>query len=65
VEHLIIISYGGLRGAMSYTMAQFLKDDRPLKDHFQAATLIVVLLTCFVQGGTMKFMVMVIIKKRT
>jgi NhaP-type Na+/H+ or K+/H+ antiporter len=56
-SELFVISYGGLRGAVSYAMAETLSSGpttRKRKELFQTTSLIIILLTCFVQGGTVR-----------
>ena len=52
-----IIGYGGLRGAVGFSLATILKDDNPFKGVFLTATLAMVYFTVFVQGSTIKFFV--------
>ena len=52
-----IIGYGGLRGAVGFSLATVLKEDHPFKNIFITATLAVVYFTVFIQGSTMKFFV--------
>jgi NhaP-type Na+/H+ or K+/H+ antiporter len=52
---MFVISYGGLRGAVAYAMCQ--SDKGPNKSLFETVTLIIILLTCFLQGGTIRFIV--------
>ena len=52
-----IIGYGGLRGAVGFSMATILPDSNPLKGSFLATAMAVIYFTIFVQGSTMKFFV--------
>ena len=63
---MLVISYSGLRGAIAYAMSKTLLetkdpsiDDEMLRanDIFLSTTLIIILLTCFLQGGTVRFLV--------
>ena len=55
-RHMIIMSYGGLRGAVSYALAASVKSGKhgPL---FLTTTMAVIFFTVFIQGGTMRFIV--------
>ena len=55
-NHLFMISYGGLRGAVSFAMAASLHDTN-VKELFMGATLAVILTTVMFQGTTIKFLV--------
>ncbi|KAG7246804.1 hypothetical protein CRUP_038590, partial [Coryphaenoides rupestris] len=48
-----IIAYGGLRGAICFSLV-FLIDDFPKKRLFITTTIVVILFTVFVQGMTIK-----------
>ena len=52
-----IIAYGGLRGAVGFSMATILPNSNPLKGSFLATTMAVIYFTIFVPGSTMKFFV--------
>ncbi|KAK3730032.1 hypothetical protein QZH41_009540, partial [Actinostola sp. cb2023] len=53
--------YGGIRGAVSFSLAILLsKDHFPLKDMIVTTTLVVVMFTVFVQGTTIKPLVKVL-----
>ncbi|XP_040570034.2 Na(+)/H(+) exchanger protein 7 [Lepeophtheirus salmonis] len=61
-KHLFVISYGGLRGAMSYVMIKTItvegNKERKNKidiDLFNEVTLSVVLFTIYILGGTVRF----------
>ena len=51
-----IMAYGGLRGAVGFSLVTILPDEHPLKDVFLLATIVVIFFTVFVQGGTIKFL---------
>ncbi|XP_058845269.1 sodium/hydrogen exchanger 2-like [Acipenser ruthenus] len=59
-----IIAYGGLRGAISFSLV-FLLDDFPRKKLFITATIVVILFTVFVQGMTIKPLVELLEVKKT
>ncbi|KAJ6241155.1 sodium/hydrogen exchanger [Anaeramoeba flamelloides] len=50
----LILSYSGLRGAIAFALAFSLPDSIKSKNSFISTTLIVVLFTVFIQGGTIK-----------
>ena len=52
-----IIGYGGLRGAVGFSMATILPNSNPLKGAFLATAMAVIYFTIFIQGSTMKFFV--------
>ena len=52
-----IMAYGGLRGAVGFSLVTILPDSHPLKDMFLLTTLVVIFFTVFVQGGTIKLLV--------
>ena len=52
-----IMAYGGLRGAVGFSLVTILPDEHPLKDVFLLTTIVVIFFTVFVQGGTIKFFV--------
>ena len=52
-----IMAYGGLRGAVGFSLVTILPDEHPLKDVFLLATIVVIFFTVFIQGGTIKFFV--------
>ena len=54
-----IIAYGGLRGAVGFSLAIILSNDEPgkISSIFLTTTLFMVYFTVFVQGGTIKFLV--------
>ncbi|KAJ6245278.1 sodium/hydrogen exchanger [Anaeramoeba flamelloides] len=51
----LILSYSGLRGAIAFALALSLPDTIKAKNTFISTTLIVVIFTVFLQGGTIKF----------
>jgi len=53
---MFMMSYGGLRGAVSFAMAASLHEKK-VKDVFMGTTLAVILATVFIQGSTIKFFV--------
>ncbi|MEQ2191921.1 Sodium/hydrogen exchanger 2, partial [Xenoophorus captivus] len=58
-----IIAYGGLRGAICFSLV-FLIDDFPKKRLFITTTIVVILFTVFVQGMTIKPLVELLDVKR-
>ncbi|XP_018429499.1 PREDICTED: sodium/hydrogen exchanger 2-like [Nanorana parkeri] len=63
VKDQFIISYGGLRGAICFSLV-FLLPDFPQKKLFIAATTVVILFTVFVQGMTIRPLVELLEVKR-
>ena len=57
LQEQFIMAYGGLRGAVGFSLVTILPDSHPLKDMFLLTTLVVIFFTVFVQGGTIKFLV--------
>ena len=55
LQEQFIMSYGGLRGAVGFSLAQIL--DSNFKEMFLTATIFMVYFTVFIQGGTIKFLV--------
>lgn len=51
------MAYGGLRGAVGFSLVTILPDGNPFKSIFLTATIVMIFFTCFVQGGTIKFVV--------
>ncbi|VDK59788.1 unnamed protein product, partial [Cylicostephanus goldi] len=47
-------AYGGLRGAVSFSLAFMISDSVPVKNTILSATYMVILFTVFLQGGTIK-----------
>ncbi|KAJ3445400.1 sodium/hydrogen exchanger [Anaeramoeba flamelloides] len=54
LKEQLILSYSGLRGAIAFALAFSLPDSITAKNCFISTTLIVVLFTVFIQGGTIK-----------
>jgi NhaP-type Na+/H+ or K+/H+ antiporter len=44
------MSYGGLRGAVGFSLVTILEDSNPFKEIFQTTTLLMIFFTVFVQG---------------
>ncbi|XP_043089051.1 sodium/hydrogen exchanger 1b [Puntigrus tetrazona] len=61
-----IVAYGGLRGAIAFSLAFLLSnDDFPMKDMFLTAIITVIFFTVFVQGMTIRPLVdLLAVKKR-
>jgi len=53
----LIMWWGGLRGAVGFSLAMVLKEEMWYRDLFLTTALVMVLFTVFVQGGTIKLMV--------
>uniref|UniRef100_A0A0K0FND1 Sodium/hydrogen exchanger n=1 Tax=Strongyloides venezuelensis TaxID=75913 RepID=A0A0K0FND1_STRVS len=53
----IIMFYGGLRSAISFSLAFSLSNDVQCKGIILSATYVVIFFTVFIQGGTIKFLV--------
>lgn len=49
-----IMAYGGLRGAVGFSLVTVLADSNPFKVMFQTTTLVVIFITVFIQGSTIK-----------
>jgi len=56
----IVIAYGGLRGAVGFSLAVVLDDSMWYKELFLTTALAMVFFTVFVQGSTIKFLVKVL-----
>ncbi|KAJ3436495.1 sodium/hydrogen exchanger [Anaeramoeba flamelloides] len=54
LKEQLILSYSGLRGAIAFALAFSLPDSIKSKNCFISTTIIVVLFTVFIQGGTIK-----------
>lgn len=52
-----ILSYGGLRGAVGFSLVTILDDGNSFKDIFLTTTLFVIFFTVFIQGASIKFVV--------
>ena len=57
LQEQFIVGYGGLRGAVAFSLANVLKEDNPFKPIFLGSIIVVVFVTVFLQGGTMKYFV--------
>lgn len=55
-RHMFMMSYGGLRGAVSFAMAASLTH-KSIREKFMETTLFVILFTVFLQGGSVKLFV--------
>jgi len=53
----LIMWWGGLRGAVGFSLAMVLKEDMWYRELFLTTALVMVLFTVFLQGGTIKLMV--------
>ena len=51
------MSYGGLRGAVGFSLVTILDEHNPFKDIFLTTTLFVIFFTVFIQGSTIKLVV--------
>ena len=59
-----IMAYGGLRGAVGFSLVTILDDSNELKEIFQTTTLIMIFITVFIMGSTVKPLVKILnIKK--
>ena len=52
-----IMAYGGLRGAVGFSLVTILPETNPMKDIFLTTTLVIIFFTVFIQGGTIKLLV--------
>ena len=52
VAEQFIMSYGGLRGAVGFSLVIILKS--PFKKMFETTTMVMVFITCFIMGSTVK-----------
>ena len=52
-----IMAYGGLRGAVGFSLAVVLNDQKWYRELFLTTALAIVFFTCFIQGSTIKFLV--------
>ena len=57
VKEQFIIGYGGLRGAVGFSLALILSKTNQFKDLFLATVIFMVYFTTFLQGGTIKWVV--------
>ena len=56
-QEQFILSYGGLRGAVGFSLVTILDQSTVFKDIFLTTTLFIIFVTVFVQGSTIKFVV--------
>lgn len=56
-QEQFIMAYGGLRGAVSFSLAFMISNKVPVKNTILSATYMVILFTVFLQGGTIKLLV--------
>ncbi|CAB3400339.1 unnamed protein product [Caenorhabditis bovis] len=56
-QEQFIMAYGGLRGAVSFSLAFMITSNDDVKNTILAATYMVILFTVFIQGSTMKVLV--------
>lgn len=56
-EEQFIMAYGGLRGAVGFSLVTILDESNAFKDIFLTTTLVMIFVTVFIQGGTIKFLV--------
>ena len=52
-----IMAYGGLRGAVGFSLAMVIKEEAWYRELFLTTALVMVFFTVFLQGGTIKFLV--------
>ncbi|XP_053404258.1 sodium/hydrogen exchanger 1-like [Mercenaria mercenaria] len=58
LDEMFMISYGGLRGAVCFSLVALLdKKEYAMKDMFMTTTLFIIFFTVFIQGGTIKWLV--------
>ncbi|KAL4220616.1 hypothetical protein ACF0H5_021013 [Mactra antiquata] len=58
LDEMFMISYGGLRGAVCFSLVALVSEDEiPMKNMFVTTTLFVIFFTVFIQGGTIKWLV--------
>ena len=48
------MAYGGLRGAVGFSLVTILDDNDPFKNIFLTTTLVMIFFTVFIQGKTEK-----------
>jgi len=58
LKEQFIMAYGGLRGAVGFSLAVVLNSNLWYKDLFVTTALVMVFFTVFLQGGTIRFLVM-------
>ncbi|CAG2064323.1 unnamed protein product, partial [Timema podura] len=55
LQEQFVMAYGGLRGAVAFSLVEMLEADTiPPRQVFVTTTLVVILFTVFIQGGTIK-----------
>ncbi|CAB4065220.1 SLC9A1 [Lepeophtheirus salmonis] len=57
LKEQFIMAYGGLRGAVGFSLAALISDNKKYKDMVVTTTIIVIFFTVFVQGSTIKLFV--------
>ncbi|XP_052785007.1 sodium/hydrogen exchanger 1-like isoform X2 [Mya arenaria] len=58
LDEMFMISYGGLRGAVCFSLVALLSEKEfPMKNMFITTTLVIIFFTVFIQGGTIKWLV--------
>lgn len=57
IKEQFILAYGGLRGAVGFSLVEILDEHNPLKATFLTTTLFIILVTVFLQGSTIKWLV--------
>lgn len=57
MKEQVIMAYGGLRGAVSFSLAFMIDDEVLSKPTILAATYIIILFTVFCQGCSIEFLV--------
>ncbi|XP_052782496.1 Na(+)/H(+) exchanger protein 7-like isoform X2 [Mya arenaria] len=58
LDEMFMISYGGLRGAVCFSLVALINEDEiPMKNMFVTTTLFIIFFTVFIQGGTIKWLV--------
>ncbi|XP_060597709.1 sodium/hydrogen exchanger 2-like, partial [Ruditapes philippinarum] len=58
LDEMFMISYGGLRGAVCFSLVALLDEGEfPMKNMFMTTSLFVIFFTVFIQGGTIKWLV--------
>ncbi|XP_071744820.1 LOW QUALITY PROTEIN: Na(+)/H(+) exchanger beta-like [Lepeophtheirus salmonis] len=57
LKEQFIMAYGGLRGAVGFSLAALISDNKKIKDMVVTTTIIVIFFTVFVQGSTIKLFV--------
>ncbi|XP_063216017.1 sodium/hydrogen exchanger 2-like isoform X2 [Bacillus rossius redtenbacheri] len=66
LQEQFVMAYGGLRGAVAFSLVEMLEADTvPPRQVFVTTTLVVIIFTVFVQGGTIKPLVNLLNIKRT